>query len=702
MRECPACFSCYDDTVIQCPVEGRSTFHSLPGDIALEGKYLLERRLGEGGMGIVYKAQHKFLKTNRAIKIIRPELVGNDHSSFATRFRQEAMAAAAIGHPNIISVQDFGFVEERIPYIVMEFVEGISLEDLMTRRGRFSPEETLEYISVIASALGAAHRHGIVHRDLKPLNIMIQHGGAVRDQLRVLDFGLAKIKSNELLGSFVGAKTTGIIGSPYYMAPEQWSEEETDQRCDIYSLGVILHQMLTGDVPFKGSGIPSIMKKHLMMPAPPLTLPGTGISSQLERVVHHALEKDPEKRTASAADLTAELEQAVAAARKTKTKVHRPSKVKTAAAPRQEVKEASHDQTEVLSSFIGVANRGAGREQQTMELRDIERLRDVEEIVEAPVVNDDFPLRQRRPPSLPGRLAIGQHSAPGIFLQKRFVLPVIGSVFLLGLIALFPFIYFRSETTPPLTRTTPAAKTAKGRDMILIDGGTFTMGSNQIDGQQKGLHRVSVAAFYIDKYEVTNADFAEFVKATDYPAPALDESDPNAGGGYWKPWNGTDPPQGRERWPVCNVSAKDAEAFARWLSERDGVKYRLPTEEEWEFAGRNGSRGSHFPWGDSWQEGRANLNQKSSPTDVGSFPEGATQDGVMDMIGNVWEWTSSKARYYDNSPVKQQYASARVRRGGSFFEKMNDGFEDATSRGWFGDEHFKFPTIGFRLARDRE
>jgi serine/threonine protein kinase len=169
MRECPSCSSCYDDTVIQCPTDGRSTFHSLPGGVALEGKYVLERRLGEGGMGIVYKAHHKFLKTTRAIKIIRLDLAGND-PSVAKRFHQEAMAAAAIGHPNIIKVPDFGFLEDKIPYIVMEFVEGVSLQNLMTDKGRFTPKEALEYMQVITSAVGAAHKYGIVHRDLKPLN----------------------------------------------------------------------------------------------------------------------------------------------------------------------------------------------------------------------------------------------------------------------------------------------------------------------------------------------------------------------------------------------------------------------------------------------------------------------------------------------------------------------------------------------------
>ena len=211
MRECPTCFGCYDDTVVHCPSDGGSTFHSLPGSNALDGKYVLERRLGEGGMGIVYKAHHKFLKTTRAIKTIKLDLIGND-TSFVKRFHQEAMAAAAIGHPNIIAVLDYGLLGEKIPYIVMEFVEGVSLETVILNKGRFTPAEALEYMQVITSALAAAHKHGIVHRDLKPLNIMIESGGTVREQIRILDFGLAKIKSSDLFASFVAAKTVGIVG----------------------------------------------------------------------------------------------------------------------------------------------------------------------------------------------------------------------------------------------------------------------------------------------------------------------------------------------------------------------------------------------------------------------------------------------------------------------------------------------------------
>ncbi len=138
-------------------------------------------------------------------------------------------------------------------------------------------------------------------------------------------------------------------------------------------------------------------------------------------------------------------------------------------------------------------------------------------------------------------------------------------------------------------------------------------------------------SFYLDKYEVTNAEYAEFIKDTGKPAPAID---PAVKESYWEPWNGNNPPSGRERWPVTNVSPKDVEAFAAWLSKRDGVSYRLPTEEEWEFAARNGSKNSLFPWGNSWEEGRANINEKKSPADVGSFPQGATAER---STGHDWQ-----------------------------------------------------------------
>jgi serine/threonine-protein kinase len=249
MKECPACKRCYPDDINHCPQDGDETAPSLVGEPTLDGRYLLERRLGQGGMGVVFQARHIFLKTSHAIKVILPDLVGND-PMLTTRFRQEALAAAAIRHQNIIAVTDFGVVRGTMPFLVMEFVRGRSLQDILTTEGVMSPQRAWEFISAIASGVGAAHRQGIVHRDLKPLNIMVQDDVPIAEGVKILDFGLAKIKSGELLGSFIQAQTSGLMGSPFYMAPEQWSDEEPDARADIYSLGVILYQMLCGEVPF--------------------------------------------------------------------------------------------------------------------------------------------------------------------------------------------------------------------------------------------------------------------------------------------------------------------------------------------------------------------------------------------------------------------------------------------------------------------
>src|SRR5215510_1042987 len=229
MKECPACRHCFGDDLNHCPTDGHALTSSIAGDTVLDGRYQLERRLGQGGMGIVFKARHIFLKTSYAIKVILPDLVGND-PMLVTRFRQEAMVAARIRHRNIVNVTDFGVANGSMPYLVMDFIKGRSLQDVLTERGRLSPEQALEIMAALCAGIGAAHNQEIVHRDLKPLNIMLQDDVPVSEGVKVLDFGLAKIKSGEFLGSFVAAQTTGLMGSPYYMAPELWSEKEPDDR----------------------------------------------------------------------------------------------------------------------------------------------------------------------------------------------------------------------------------------------------------------------------------------------------------------------------------------------------------------------------------------------------------------------------------------------------------------------------------------
>ena len=258
MKECQSCHRCYPDKLNHCPSDGDPLKFLINLDTTLDERYLLEKKLGQGGMGLVFKAHHKFIKTQHAIKIILPDLVGND-PSLAARFRQEAMAAAAIRHPNTVSVTDYGILNGTTPYLVMEFVEGLSLHEVLAQQKRLTSAESVRIMLAICAGVGAAHRQGIVHRDLKPLNIMLRPGEPPGESLKVLDFGLAKIKSGDLLGSLVAVRTQGIMGPPFYMAPEQWhDDDEIDIRADIYSLGVILYQMLAGDVPFKGKSIPAI------------------------------------------------------------------------------------------------------------------------------------------------------------------------------------------------------------------------------------------------------------------------------------------------------------------------------------------------------------------------------------------------------------------------------------------------------------
>src|SRR5262245_24085773 len=311
MRECQLCKYCFTDDVATCPNDGMPTAHTIDGPPVLEGKYHLDIRLGQGGMGVVYKARHAFLKTLHAIKIILPDLVGND-PQLVTRFRQEALAAAAVRHHNVVSVTDYGVLNGNIPFLVMEYVECESLHDMLTREKALPPEKTFEVVSAICAGVGAAHHQGIVHRDLKPLNVMICNDKpSISQAVKILDFGLAKIKSGELLGSFIQAQTTGLMGSPYYMAPEQWDDDEPDSRSDIYSLGVMTYQMLAGDVPFKGSSIPAIMKKHVSDPAPMFSSLGVSIDPQLEAAVMHTLEKEKDKRTPSVESMIDEFKEAI-------------------------------------------------------------------------------------------------------------------------------------------------------------------------------------------------------------------------------------------------------------------------------------------------------------------------------------------------------------------------------------------------------
>ena len=739
MKECQLCKNCYTDDTATCPKDGMPTMHTLAGEPVLEGKYHLESRLGQGGMGVVYKARHAFLKTQLAIKIILPDLVGND-PQLVTRFRQEALAAAAIRHTNVVGVTDYGVIQGQIPFLVMEYVEGESLHDLLTREKILSPERALELMSAICAGVGAAHHQGIVHRDLKPLNIMIcSDKPSMSQAVKILDFGLAKIKSGELLGSFIQAQTTGLMGSPYYMAPEQWADDEPDSRSDIYSLGVMLFQMLTGDVPFKGSSIPAIMKKHISDPPPTFAELNIPLSLEVEQAVRHTLQKEKEQRTASVEHLIAELRTAV---EPVPVGIHTTGSARTSSSinikttpPRSKVfidnvpiGETRDDGWITLSGIqtgnhrLRVSHVGFDDWQTDLNFdgtpkQVIAELRSGG--TAAPTVAFSS-IGQNTPHNLSstqggqsemqktsvqawdtGDQGVAVHSIPP---KKRGLLSplVIGAVALVGLLVLSAVgvggaymagLIGPGKTTPTVTPTrTPAAGTPTPAlvkaEMVQMPGGSFQMGFGGPNDVAGPPHPVELPGFFIDKTEVTDAEYLDFVRATGHVPPS-----------HWV--NGA-PLPGTEKKPVRFVDLEDAQAFAKWRSQRDGLQYRLPTEAEWEYAARNGSKATLYPWGNEWKAGLAVMAvEGSEPVEVGSIPQGATALGVLDMMGNVWEMTSSELEPYPGNNavgVEKKPGKRIVLRGGSAHEDAVKLKINAAFRVDLQAEQ-KEKTVGFRLVR---
>jgi serine/threonine-protein kinase len=300
------------------PAEARPAedgFDPLVGSV-LAGRYEVKRRIGEGGMGAVYEARHTLIGKRVAVKVLLEKLVSK--SDFVARLLQEARLASSIGHENIVDVTDFGTTDDGRSFVVMEFLDGESLAELTMREAPLPIERSLRIARQAASALGAAHAKGIFHRDVKPENIyLVRRGDA--DFVKVVDFGISKaVKPG---GGEEGAEgyrlthTGLLLGTPLYMSPEQArGEEDLDHRVDIWALGVMLYECLTGEVPFRANNYLQIISQVLThTPLPPSQLrPELGIPDAVEAVVMRAMEKDRSRRYQTMAELERDLERLLA------------------------------------------------------------------------------------------------------------------------------------------------------------------------------------------------------------------------------------------------------------------------------------------------------------------------------------------------------------------------------------------------------
>src|SRR5713226_196381 len=260
-----------------------------------DGRYRILRKLGTGGMANVYLAEDEVLGRRVAIKILNDRHAGDDQ--FVERFRREAKNAASLSHPNIVSIYDRGEAEGTY-YIAMEYLDGRSLKELIVARGPAPIHLAVDYARQILAAIRFAHRHGIVHRDIKPHNVLVDGEG----RLKVTDFGIARAGASQM------TEAGSIIGTAQYLSPEQARGTAVDQRSDLYSLGVVLYELLTGTLPFNGDTPVEIAMKHLSTIPEPPSERKPDVPRDLDLIVMRALAKDPDDRYESAEEMDADLE----------------------------------------------------------------------------------------------------------------------------------------------------------------------------------------------------------------------------------------------------------------------------------------------------------------------------------------------------------------------------------------------------------
>jgi serine/threonine-protein kinase len=323
MKYCSACNEKFDDSLSFCPTDGEVLEEdpsALIGNV-LDGQYQIEVLLGKGGMGAVYRARHILLGDRVAIKVLPPEMRGN--TEWLRRFQREGQAARRFRHHNAVTVYDLRTSADGTIYLVMEYVEGHTLDAELRKRGKFSASEAVAVLDPIMSVLNAAHAMGVVHRDLKPENIMIGKASTGGEPVvKLLDLGIAKLRE------VAGAEKTGntnltvagqMLGTPYYMSPEQWGElpddgnSEIDGRADIYSLGVVFYEVIAGKRPFSGVTLAELRRQHVSITPPTLNEINPSVPESFSRAIARSIAKDRGQRQATAGELEKELRSALAA-----------------------------------------------------------------------------------------------------------------------------------------------------------------------------------------------------------------------------------------------------------------------------------------------------------------------------------------------------------------------------------------------------
>jgi formylglycine-generating enzyme required for sulfatase activity/tRNA A-37 threonylcarbamoyl transferase component Bud32 len=704
-----------------------------PDSLGRIGHYEMLEVLGRGAFGIVFRAFDEKLHRMVALKVLNEELA--DNATARKRFLREARAAAAICHEHVVNV--FAVDEQPVPYLVMEYVSGQTLQDRFDRSGPVELKEVLRIGQQIADGLAEAHAIGLIHRDIKPANILLENGV---ERVKISDFGLARAADDGTL-----TQSGVICGTPMYMAPEQAQEETIDHRADLFSLGSVLYVLCTGRPPFRAANTIAVLKRVCEESPRPIREINPEIPTWLCDIIGRLHEKNPEDRFSSAREVADLLGRCLAELQqhghvRSKVSALPPRAPSASAPPRAAPGKRRWAIAVAVVLVLGLAGLGfteatgvTGVGGTVLRLFSPEGTLAVEADdpnIGVTIDGGDLVITGAGLKEI--RLKPGEHTIQASKDGKRLSQELItisrngrqvlrvsreGELNAAPPAAVAPFDAQQAKTHQQAWARHLGANVVTtnslGMKMVLIPPGKFVMGSGKDEPgwapQEGPQHEVEISRpFAIGAHEVTVGQFKAFVKATSY----VTETEKLGGSLQWdftEKVHKRDPAmmwmkpgyEQTDEYPVVCVTWNDAHAFCKWLSDKEGVAYTLPTEAQWEYACRAGTTTTWF-FGDN--EGDLDSHAwRAASSEEKAHPVGQKRPnswGLYDLYGNAWEWTADRfdAGYYALSPKVDPPgadAGSRAMRGGS----RTDGPVQLRSgaRGWL-DQDVGNNVVGFRVV----
>lgn len=604
------------------------------------GNVRIDKLVARGGMAEVYLGSHLNLDRPVAIKILHSYI--EEEPLLLERFHREAKVVAGLRHSNIVQIYDFDTLDGH-PYIVMEYLKGPTLatylRHLHQRKKRIPPDQVARLLNDLSTALDYAHKQNVIHRDIKPGNILLHNrtkdiplDKPLTDDVEavITDFGLVRIMNT---ASQTASGT--VSGTPAYMSPEQARGDPTDHRTDIYSLGIVLYEMLAGRVPFEADSTLTVLHMQIHTTPPPVQ----GIPSTVQAVIDRALLKNPEDRYQSSRELAMEYSRAIGV---------------SAAA------EVTREPVSVNPAPVGAPEPVEA---------------DSTPVPQPPTKPESKPMleQQIKPESRP-KLDPRPEPEPKPARSRSRLPVIVFSVVVLAVLAGGAFFLFSRGSTPSvptetatpelaITNTSPPLTEAPALPspdkMVQIPADTYQVGKDPENANQSAVQSIALPAFWIDQYQVTNAEFQQFMPEWTIPS-------------------------GRDLHPVVGVTWEQADAYCKSLGKR------LPKEAEWEAAGRgSGENPPLYPWGTDPSNSGKIFDLPNSTYEVGSQDFNVSPLQVYDLLYNVYEWVGE--------PYGNLTAGNHILRGSRFSTPYDLAFRLEVSPGNTTDVQY----AGFRCAADQ-